>query len=123
MTPFETVIQKMLKIHAAKNSDYTCDSPDELKNFRTVEMFGIKMVDGIFARMTDKFCRIASLWKKAKEGKEAEVKDEAITDTLLDLANYAVIAITALEELKEGKGLTLPDSLGIQMEEGEDYDC
>jgi len=31
------------------------------------------------------------------QGQAAQVQDEALTDTLLDLANYAVLAILALE--------------------------
>lgn len=102
MTPFEKVVQEMLEIHRRKNSDYTGDSGDNLANFRMAEKFGVSTFDGILVRMSDKYSRIASLVKKAKEGKEAAVQDESLRDTLIDLANYAIIAITAMEDAKEG---------------------
>lgn len=36
--------------------------------------------------------------------REAEVKDEKITDTLLDLANYCLLAVADMELDKNGNG-------------------
>ena len=47
-------------------------------------------------RMEDKLNRARTLNQK-----EAMVNDEKITDTLLDLANYAIIAVIELEKSKE----------------------
>ena len=43
-------------------------------------------------RLDDKLHRFKQLIKQ-----EAEVKDESITDTLMDLANYAIMAIIEIE--------------------------
>lgn len=50
-------------------------------------------------RMYDKFNRIKAL----SCGADNQVKDEAITDTLLDLANYCMMTIIELEIEKETK--------------------
>lgn len=44
-------------------------------------------------RLSDKFSRFKSL----SRGKSAQVNDESIKDTLLDLANYAIMTVLELE--------------------------
>lgn len=79
-----------------KNADYAGDG-DPFANFRLVEMLGICSVEtGILVRMTDKMARCSNL---LKEGKTNQVKDESVDDTLVDLANYAVI-LAAYRESK-----------------------
>jgi len=69
-----------------KNADYT-GNRGAFDNFTTVEKQGIcSTEEGILVRMQDKMCRIITLLNN-----EAQVKDEAIVDTLQDLANYAII--------------------------------
>jgi hypothetical protein len=53
---------------------------------------------GVLVRITDKYSRIVQLTNKPLNGKEAEVKEESIKDTLVDLANYSVIAVILFEE-------------------------
>lgn len=48
--------------------------------------------------MSDKTNRLISLAGKPEA--ERMVKDESITDTLLDLANYAIMTLAELEEVK-----------------------
>jgi hypothetical protein len=48
-------------------------------------------------RLGDKFNRFKTLTKGKRPG---EVKDESIRDTLLDLANYAIMTIIELEGAK-----------------------
>jgi hypothetical protein len=75
---------------------------DPLSNFKLVEDFGIPAWVGVLVRLSDKYSRIVQLTNKALNGEEAEVKEESIKDTLVDLANYSVIAIILFEEwLKE----------------------
>lgn len=47
--------------------------------------------DGVVVRLSDKLERIINLQKRG--GKDIAVADEAIEDTLRDIANYALIAI------------------------------
>lgn len=76
---FMSITQNMAKIYAAKNHDYGNSFEESLDEFGLVASV---------VRMGDKMNRIKSLIKK-----EAQVKDESIKDTLLDIANYAVMTI------------------------------
>ena len=84
---FDAVLRRMLEIHQAKNADY--GSSYNL----APALLGIPAHVGLLVRMTDKLSRACKL----AQGQKAQVQDEALTDTLLDLANYAVLAILALE--------------------------
>ena len=100
LSNFEDITEDMLRICRAKNSDYSGASPDPYQNFSQVERLGIcKVEQGFLTRMTDKLCRISSLVKKGS----AEVKDESIEDTLIDLANYSIIMLCYLRSKKEEK--------------------
>ena len=84
---FETILERMAAIHRAKNADY--GSSYNL----APALLSIPAYVGILLRMTDKLARACKL----AQGQKAQVQDEALTDTLIDLANYAVLAILALE--------------------------
>lgn len=85
---FEDTTKKMVEICKAKNADYSGAVEDAFANFARVETLGIcKTEQGFLTRMTDKLCRIASFTAKG----ELQVKDESVEDTLLDLANYAIL--------------------------------
>ena len=79
MEQFMDITTNMAKTHAAKNHDYGNSFEQSLDKFGLL---------AAVVRMGDKMNRIESLSKK-----EAEVKDESIKDTLLDLANYAVMTV------------------------------
>ena len=85
---FKKITDEMYRITLRKNSDYASEA-DAFKNFRGIDFLTngqITAGEGILVRMTDKIQRIANLMYK-----DAVVKDEAITDTLIDLANYSII--------------------------------
>lgn len=76
---FMDITTDMAKTYAAKNHDYGNSFEQSCNKF------------GIIAsvvRLGDKMNRIESLAIK-----KAEVKDEAIKDTLLDMANYAIMTV------------------------------
>lgn len=50
-------------------------------------------------RLSDKLNRFKSLTKNGKQ----EVKDESIRDTLLDLANYAIMTVMEIDRDEEGR--------------------
>lgn len=83
---FAEITQKMAKTYESKNHDYG-------------NSFGNSMVEfGLIAaavRMNDKMERIKSFAKMKPE--DMKVKDESIEDTLLDLANYAVMTLVELK--------------------------
>ncbi len=75
-----------LEIMKRKNADYA-GTEDPFRNFKNVEVLGVCSTEaGLVVRMTDKLSRIANLIKQ-----DAKVKDESISDTLIDLMNYANI--------------------------------
>lgn len=81
---FMDITTNMAKTYAAKNHDYGNSFEQSCDKF------------GIIAsvvRLGDKMNRIESLVNK-----KAEVKDESIKDTLLDLANYAIMTVMWLNQ-------------------------
>ena len=75
---FETIINECIEIYKKKNSDYGNSAT------KTYEQFG----DISYAtRINDKINRINSLIITNKQ----EIKDESIDDTIMDLANYAIL--------------------------------
>lgn len=76
---FMDITSNMAKTYAAKNHDYGNSFEQSLDKFGLL---------AAVVRMGDKMNRIESLTKK-----EAQVKDESIKDTLLDMANYAIMTV------------------------------
>lgn len=76
-----------------KNADYTGGNDDPFSNFTSVEVLGIKTEQGFLTRMMDKMKRISSFVEKG----ELLVKDESVTDTLRDLANYSCLLAGYIE--------------------------
>lgn len=85
---FTEITNNMAKTYAAKNHDYG-NSFD-----KSLDKFGIV---ASIVRMGDKMNRIESLTNK-----EAKVNDESIKDTLLDLANYAIMTVMWLDKTRKG---------------------
>lgn len=84
----EALCNNIHKLYDKKNSDYGDSVSD------TFDKFGI---DAFLVRMYDKINRVYSL---TRPDVKQMVKDEKIEDTLLDLANYALIALTELQYRK-----------------------
>lgn len=94
---FDEVTKQMRETIVRKNHDYAGDE-DPYKNFRLAEQIGVCTLEkAILVRMCDKMSRIGQLIDK-----ESKVKDEAIEDTLIDLANYSIILAGYLKN-KRGK--------------------
>jgi len=92
---FLDLLDKMKIMHIDKNAGYSgMDNPDTWANFRLAENFGVSPFIGCMIRMSDKFSRVQSLIKN----EENERVGEKLTDTLLDLASYCLIAICLYEE-------------------------
>lgn len=85
---FMDITTNMAKTYAAKNHDYG-NSFD-----RSLNKFGL--IAGL-VRMGDKMNRLESLVNK-----KAMVKNESIKDTLLDLANYAIMTVMWLNKRETG---------------------
>jgi len=79
---FTALTQEMAQTYEAKNADYGNSFDKSLDEFGIVASL---------ARMTDKLNRAKQL-----SHKEARV-DESMRDTLMDLANYAVMTVLWME--------------------------
>lgn len=88
------LLEDMKSLHIKKNAGYSGDSQDRWANFRLAETLGVSTFLGVMVRMSDKWIRITNLVKNPSFDKVGE----AIEDTLMDLASYALIAICILKE-------------------------
>ena len=105
---FDSLLDLMKDIHDDKNSDYAGDV-DPLANFTIAEEFGVPAWLGCLVRLSDKFSRIKVLARKEFIDKlPPAVEGEKIEDTLLDLANYALLTI-----LLRRKYVTATNTLGV----------
>ena len=75
----KSLCQKMTEMYEAKNADYG-DSFAKLRN---------EYPEAICIRLQDKLNRLKTLIT----GHQMQVKDESIEDTLLDIANYAIMEL------------------------------
>lgn len=75
---------EIIEIYKAKNKDYGDSFSDSFKEFG---------ITSAVVRMNDKMNRIKSLAKS----NDRQVKDESLRDTLVDLANYALMTVLELD--------------------------
>lgn len=88
-TTFECVLEDMNELYERKNNDYCGNPLNPYENFEFIEHADITAEDGLLTRMSDKFMRVLNLWHREDEAHVTE----SIDDTLMDLANYAVILL------------------------------
>lgn len=84
MTTFKDILNKMYEIYERKNADYGNSFS------KSYEEFGL--VSPVI-RLSDKVERLKTLCNK-----EAQVKDESIIDTLIDIAVYAVLTVLEIKK-------------------------
>lgn len=88
-------IRRHQSICSELNGIYTRKNHDYGDSFRkTFEEYGLVMP---CIRLEDKLGRLKSLSK----GEKGKVEDESIRDTLLDLANYAIMTVMELDDNSE----------------------
>ena len=83
------ITKQLNEIYIAKNTDYGDAFGDTFKKLGIISAV---------TRIADKTNRLMSL--SAKTEVERNVKDETIKDTLMDLANYAIMTLIEMEELE-----------------------
>ena len=86
---FKEIVDEMLDLYQRKQSDYG----DSVA--KTFDEYGLV---SFLVRIEDKLNRVSTLTKKSST--EQQVKDEKIEDTLLDLANYSIMALIELDRVK-----------------------
>ena len=82
---YQHIISNLEDTYKRKNSDYGNSVGDTYEKFGDISFL---------TRITDKYNRILSL---ADKGECGEVKDEALEDTILDLANYCLLWLVERE--------------------------
>lgn len=85
---FRGILGELDNIFIKKNHDYGNSVHDTYVDFGLVSFV---------VRIADKYNRLKTLTKKRTQG---EVKDESIRDTLIDMANYCILAVKELDAEK-----------------------
>lgn len=85
------LLDSMHELYIKKNSDYG-DSVHE-----TYKKYGLV---SFLVRIEDKLNRVKTLSEKSCKQQDAKVLDEKIEDTLMDLANYSILALIELKNDK-----------------------
>lgn len=88
---FHAVLDEIRVMHERKGSDYGT-SLDIFANVRASEEFGIQAWKGAVLRANDKMARLKTYFTKGT------LANEGVDDSLLDLANYAAIALVLFRE-------------------------
>ena len=81
---FKEITCEMVELCERKNADYGSSASDTYKKFG---------MNAYLVRMNDKLNRAITLVNNDNQ----QVKSESLRDTLIDLANYSVLAIIDLE--------------------------
>lgn len=95
------MFETSLDLVRRKGADYNRDQQeagDTLFNLRVCELLGIvdTVEQGILVRLSDKLMRLISLTKEP--GREAEVTNEKVRDTALDVHNYVDYLVLLYEK-------------------------
>jgi hypothetical protein len=89
------ILDNMQSVYEAKDSDYSATGLP-MGNLRKCEDAGIEAWRGCLVRIGDKMSRLENFLKE----KEYLVVSEKAEDTVLDLANYAILMSCLIEEIK-----------------------
>ena len=86
ITTFHDTIKSMEELYEKKNNDYGDSITKNLEEYK-------QAFPSYLFRLKEKVDRCLSIYDKGN----VEVKDEKMEDTLLDIANYAVILTTYIK--------------------------
>jgi hypothetical protein len=94
------ILDNMQAVYEAKDSDYSATGLP-MGNLRKCEDAGIDAWRGCLVRIGDKMSRLENFLKE----KEYLVISEKAEDTVIDLANYAILMSCLIEEIKKPHSL------------------
>lgn len=83
---FKEITEEMVELYERKNSDYGDSVHDTYVKYGPVSFL---------VRMEDKINRVKTLTEK--EDCDYKVKDEKVRDSLINLANYAILMVMEME--------------------------
>ena len=85
---FVSITNEMKNVYEIKNKNYGSSFSEQFKEYG---------LTSVCIRLDDKIRRLKSLNKQFQEG-AVNVDDESVRDTLLDLANYSILAMIELDK-------------------------
>ena len=92
-SPFKEITNEMFNLYEIKNKNYGDSFSKQFQEYG---------LTSVCIRLEDKLNRLKSLNKQISEAKngiaDINVDDESIKDTLIDLANYSVLAIMEISK-------------------------
>lgn len=100
---FLRIVDEIRALHVKKSSDYGTGT-DPFRNIRASAAFGVEPWVGALIRANDKMARLQNA-----AGGQALV-NESIEDSLLDLANYAIIALALRREAAVPNGVPMDEA-------------
>ena len=108
---FNELAQIMCELYEKKNADYGDSFNISLDKYGII---------AALTRISDKFNRIENLTLNQNK----KVEDEKVEDTLIDLANYAMMTVLWIKKNNKIKNALL-DKLSVEYtpEDGTKYDC
>ena len=108
---FNELAQSMCELYEKKNADYGDSFNISLDKYGII---------AALTRISDKFNRIENLILNQNK----KVEDEKVEDTLIDLANYAMMTVLWIKKNNKIKNALL-DKLSVEYtpEDGTKYDC
>ena len=90
---FKVITNEMLDLYEIKNKNYGDSFSKQFQEYG---------LTSVCIRLEDKLNRLKSLNKQISEAKngivDIDVDDESIKDTLIDLANYSVLAVMEISK-------------------------
>ena len=105
---FKEITDDMIALYERKNHDYGNSFSETYRKLGVISAT---------TRMLDKMNRVVSLVTKDKQ----EVNDESLRDTLIDLANYAVMTIMELDGEKSSSEDSVTDEENLHRRFGLPY--
>lgn len=97
---FKEYVDRMTSIFAEKRADYGPSTEETFRKFGPVSFL---------VRMHDKLNRLDNLFVKGDT--DRKVRDESVRDTLMDLANYCIIALVELDKAEQEKRKIVRDEI------------
>lgn len=97
---FKEYVDRMTSIFAEKRADYGPSTEETFRKFGPVSFL---------VRMHDKLNRLDNLFVKGDI--DRKVRDESVRDTLMDLANYCIIALVELDKAEQEKRKSVRDEI------------
>ena len=91
-----SILDNMQSVYEAKDNDYSATGLP-MGNLRKCEDAGIEAWRGCLVRIGDKMSRLENFLKE----KEYLVISEKAEDTVIDLANYAILMSCLIQEIKK----------------------